>query len=254
MISLQHGLDLLRQAMDRLERALAPKGEICLCCGSEHRHKALLPLCRRCWEVIPWILQVDCPVCGRYESCPDCGRRQETWFVRNRSVVRYDEQMKEWLAQYKYRGQERLRGLFGRMLLHAYHLHRSAQGIKALTEIVTYVPLSEERYMERGFNQAEQMAAELGKLAGLPVIPLLRRARHTDKQSFKARAERLDDLRGAFVLDPVNGGKLSAAAGSQRLCVYIIDDVYTTGSTLNECARTLRGAGDIEVYGLSWAR
>lgn len=259
MTWIHQGAQRLSRLMTGLEGLLAQKSLVCLYCGNAHNHREKLPLCKRCWEAIPWILQVECPVCGRYESCPDCARREETWFAQNRSAVRYDEQMKEWLAQYKYRGQEKLSALLGHMLLHAYHLHRNPSiqpnaKTSPVTEVLTFVPLSDQRYAERGFNQAKQMAFELGRLANLPVIPLLRRTRHTDKQSFKARAERLDDLVGVFELDSVNGERLGQASRSRRIRIYIIDDVYTTGSTLNECARTIKSAITAEVCGISWAR
>ncbi|MCZ8523316.1 MULTISPECIES: ComF family protein [Paenibacillus] len=163
--------------------------------------------------------------------------------------------MKEWLALYKYRGKESLRELLGHMLLHAYQLHRQAEEAPA-TEILSFVPLSRERYDERGFNQAAQLAMELGRLTGLPVLPLLRRTRHTGKMSFKSRQDRLQDLQGVFGAEPEGAEWLRQAGRHRPLRVYLIDDVYTTGSTLNECARTIREAviTPVDVCGISWAR
>lgn len=166
--------------------------------------------------------------------------------------------MKSWLALYKYRGKESLRGVLGSMLLHAYHLHRLALeqrgSAKPDQAYITFVPLSEERYAERGFNQAEQMAVELSRLTGVPVLPLLRRTRHTAKQSFKARSERLDDMQGVFEVMPAAVSQLLAEAGTRRTHLYIVDDVYTTGSTLNECSRVIRESLPVQVFGLTFAR
>lgn len=215
----------------------------------------MLPLCRACFAAIPWITEVVCSKCGRYESCPDCDRRTESYLLRNRSAVRYTLSMKEWLAVYKYRGRETMRQVIGPMLLHAYHLHGKEEPCPvSAQEMITFVPLSEERLSERGFNQAEQMAAELGRLTRLPVIPLLKRMTHTGKQSFKARMQRLDDLKGVFALDPRGLSQVHAATRDGPVRLYIVDDVYTTGSTLNECARTIRSQIEAQVCGICWAR
>lgn len=253
---LEQSAKWLARWISGMEGLLAPKPSVCLCCGAAHRYECRLPLCQRCWEAIPWIHEVACAVCGRFEACPDCARREERWFVQSRSAVRYDEQMKEWLGLYKYRGKERLGALFGPMLLHAYHLHRQASLLQRpeATEIITFVPLSEPRRLERGFNQAEKMALELGRLTNKPVVPLLRRIRHTDKQSLKVRAQRLEDLRGAFDLEDRNGARLAEACRKRPIRVYLVDDVYTTGSTLNECAQIIASCGKLEICGINWAR
>jgi len=189
----------------------------------------------------------------------------DTAFVRNRSAVRYDAAMKEWLSRWKYRGDERLLQLFAEMLVHAYHKHLEvmddSEGLEAKDEkdgfdFVVYVPLSHERLLERGFNQAEQLALQLSRKIDVPVVELLTRVRHTDKQSFKGRRQRLQDLSDAFAIEPTT---LQAVLARQRhvnrsLRLLLIDDVYTTGSTLQQCAMIIQGDVQAEVYGLTWAR
>ncbi|TVY09329.1 ComF family protein [Paenibacillus cremeus] len=241
-----------------LESFLAPRKMGCISCGSRYDRTRPIPVCQPCWEAIPWILKVACRCCGRYESCTDCRRREVTHYYQNRSAVQYDERMKAWLALYKYRGQEKLRQVMGPMLLHAFHLHRrfpqEALEWTPASEFISYVPLSQERLAERGFNQAKQLAEELGRLVELLVISILQRTRRTDKQSFKARAARLDDLQGVFAVDPDGLAAVTSLSTGGTIRIYMIDDVYTTGSTLNECARTLKNHLQAEVYGISWAR
>ncbi|WP_245855827.1 ComF family protein [Paenibacillus rigui] len=221
-----------------------------------------LSLCEACRASIPWILDVKCSYCGRPESCTDCRRREHQFFTQSRSAVSYNPQMKEWLALYKYRGHEKLRDLIGTMLLHAYHLHKCSEPVpsgtssnKKVMEFFSYVPLSQSRLTERGFNQAQQMAEELARRTGVPVLPLLERMRHTDKQSFKTRGDRLADLQGVFKVIPASMQKLAEIATRCEVRVYLIDDVYTTGSTLNECSQTLLTAGTpVQIYGICWAR
>jgi competence protein ComFC len=166
--------------------------------------------------------------------------------------------MKEWLANYKYRGRETLRKLLGVMLLHAYHLHKKEAPDSPVSstykELLTYVPLSEKRLLEWGFNQAQQLAEELGGLVGIPVIPLLERVRRTDKQSFKTRGDRLDNLQGVFAIMPSAQKALQEMSARSLVRVYIIDDVYTTGSTLDECAKVIKMQLNLSVCGISWAR
>ncbi|WP_409343770.1 ComF family protein [Paenibacillus sp. MBLB4367] len=215
-----------------------------------------LGLCASCFGKIPWITEIHCDTCGRYETCPDCRRRRDTAFTRNRSAVRYDPVMKQWLALFKYRGDERLLQLFADMLVLAYRKHGEHAELQGGGfDLLTYVPLSEQRLLERGFNQAEQLALRLGHKTGVRVLPLLTRTRHTPKQSFQKRAERLSNLEGAFDVDSSLLEKLTSAAGSgNRLRIAIVDDVYTTGTTLQHCSSLLARHVQASFYGITWAR
>jgi ComF family protein len=251
---------------DRATKLLGPGQGECRYCKAAYRIAAAgagsgagypAGLCRDCSRAIPWIREIVCSVCGRYEACPDCVRRSATYFVRNRSAVAYDDRMKAWLARYKYRGDERLAELLADVLLHAYRLHGLAEREDGTLTLLTFVPLSDARKQDRGFNQAEQLARMLGRRLRLPVVDLLKRNRHTEKQSLKSRGERLKDMRDLFLLHEAGLGELrqrmqSDAGEPPR--IYVIDDVYTTGSTLNECAKSIRAGADARVYGLTLAR
>jgi predicted amidophosphoribosyltransferase len=108
--------------------------------------------------------------------------------------------------------------------------------------------------LDRGFNQAERLARRLAEWYGLGYETLLVRLRHTEKQSLKTRRSRVVDMRGNFAAE--SSGLFSARLASAG--ILLIDDIYTTGSTLDECARVLREAFHMErrpeVYGLLWAR
>ena len=108
------------------------------------------------------------------------------------------------------------------------------------------VPLSPERLRQRGYNQALLLARALGH----PQVHarMLLRVRDTEAQSHLARAERLRNLRGAFVPDPLRAAQL---AGKR---VLLVDDVMTTGATLHAAAAPLRDAGALQVCALVLAR
>ncbi|MGO4499144.1 ComF family protein [Paenibacillus sp. 2RAB27] len=247
-----------RRLGNTLFSLLSPKREVCLLCKqATSLERGQLGLCHTCYTRIPWIRKVICLSCGRGEYCPDCRRKPHTYFAKSRSAVRYDETMKELLARYKYRGDERLKAVFGHMLVHAFQqlqLDRVPASAERVREVITYVPVSEQRMQERGFNQAEQMARELGRRVGLPVVRLLNRSKHTAKQSFKKRSERIDDLAHVFKFDVTELREIMG--NGNAVIIYIVDDVYTTGSTMNQCAMVIKEKMSIpvEICGLTWAR
>lgn len=270
---------LFSASLHNLTALLRPSTSTCLICGrNDHRPANALPLlCSECRESIPWITRIHCPVCGRPERCGDCRRRNTAAFICNRSAVQYNDTIRQWLALYKYRGHEGLEPLLGELLLTAYSGLRQefAQRSKSFRiDAVIPVPVSMERLQERGFNQAERLAAYIAKQEGLLHFDILRRARHSEKQSFKTRGERLRDSRELFVSDgPVTlkmMGRLfdgAVSETSERLNagesvrILLVDDIYTTGSTVNACATAIREGINrsgfqlpIEIYTITLAR
>ena len=105
---------------------------------------------------------------------------------------------------------------------------------------VVPVPLHPWREYRRGFNQAESLAMHLGR----PVMPLLKRVRHTTSQIDLPREQRLENVKDAFAIDKPLGPSI----------VVLVDDVSTTGATLDSCAQVLRRSGVKEVRALTAAR
>lgn len=284
----------LRGTWSRVARSLlAPSTMDCLICGKKSRASSALPgVCKSCQASIPWIRHPRCPKCGRHVGCPDCSRSSGTvQIVCNRSAVAYTSGMREILGQYKYRGNERLGPLLGLMLDEAYTILQAERGptprdggseqrhhlnpaIKSertrlwQADLLVPVPVSDSRLAERGFNQAERLADVLSRRRGVPQLPLLVRTHHTGKQSFKTRAERLADMKHAFAVNPDSavGSQFAnwlEASGRQMqpppLQIIIIDDIYTTGSTIRACAETITLFAasfgyTAEIYSLTWAR
>ena len=114
--------------------------------------------------------------------------------------------------------------------------------------IVVPIPLHVFRQRERGFNQAEILAMEFARIYGLRAMNLLVRVKNTEHQVGKERAERLKNVQGAFKLSIVNS-KLSIPK-----TVILVDDVWTTGSTMSECCKVLKMSGVRCVWGLALAR
>jgi predicted amidophosphoribosyltransferase len=189
----------------------------------------------------------------------------------------YNESMREWLAQYKYRGNEKYGALLVSMLSYAYRLLLqeislfNATGTERWSfDGVTYVPVSSIRLAERGFNQAEQLAAGLAARHRISLMPLLERREHTEKQSFKTRQQRILSMQEAFITNATVIEDITTRwlHGQQRgleqrsnavIRLLLIDDIYTTGSTINACATVLRNSFlqlgvPVDIYSLTWAR
>ncbi|MRN54281.1 ComF family protein [Paenibacillus monticola] len=264
----------------------------CLICGKHRQASSQLPsICVNCAAAIPWIVSPRCLKCGRHVGCPDCNRGGETSpIICNRSAVAYNSVMREMLGQYKYRGNERYSALLGLMLDRAYLIlkeerekeqrvqrssphstissffqnKRAASGILWQADLLVPVPVSDSQLEERGFNQAERLADVVSQRRGIPQLPLLVRKHHTGKQSFKGRAERLADMKHAFAASPAMIELFPNWLGAMKpmdrpLQIIIIDDIYTTGSTLRACAEVIQQMTeayryDVEIYSLTWAR
>ena len=253
------------KGMDFLAQWFAGAQQACPMCGRRCRvdSTVLLParhpeprtilhtLCATCRSSIPWITHPLCRVCGRAEACGDCARRTIRHCAACRCAVRYDDTMREWLARYKYRGNERLAPILAAMLAFALERQTAIAGVSF--QAITSVPLSPERLRERGFNQAESLAVCLSKWYGIPYKPTLRRARHTEKQSLKTRRSRVMDMRGIF--EPMDDASALEPPCTPPINLLLLDDVYTTGSTIDECARVIRlSYPAFRIYGIAWAR
>ena len=108
------------------------------------------------------------------------------------------------------------------------------------------VPLHPARYRERDFNQAEVLAKIIAQRSGHPVLPALKRIRYTTTQTRLDREERMENLRNAF--------RVHHAGTVNSRHLILVDDVFTTGSTVDECARVLREAGAASVRVITVAR
>ncbi len=106
------------------------------------------------------------------------------------------------------------------------------------------------RRWRRGFNQSELLARELSRLSAVPVVPLLHRTRATPPQVGLKAAARLENVKDAFAIDE----KLFERHNARKQPILLLDDVFTTGATLRECAKTLRKAGAGEICAITLAR
>jgi ComF family protein len=195
--------------------------------------------CPDCWARLELVEPPFCPQCGLTADAIEglCGpcRLGERDFDFARSAVVFNDAARELIHHLKYSERISLARPIGNLLREC--LRR--EPFSAAAAIVP-APLYRSRERERGFNQAELLASQLGR----PVdMRCLRRKKNTPSQTGLTRAQRAANLRGAF-----------EARGPAPESVIVLDDVYTTGATVNEIARTLKRAGTRRVEVLTVAR
>ncbi len=121
-------------------------------------------------------------------------------------------------------------------------------GVLPEISMVVPVPLHKKRYIARGFNQAEYIAQSVSAVCNKPCGNVLTRTAHTKQQAHLTRQKRKTNMQNAFSLNIHTKGSVFGKH------ILLIDDVYTTGSTMNECARVLKEAGASNIVGFTYAR
>ncbi|WML46880.1 ComF family protein [Neobacillus sp. PS3-34] len=205
-------------------------------------------LCEECEGKLETIKGETCHICGRSftpseeqfrqdELCLDCVRWEDDsqWsglLLKNSSLYVYNDFLKEVIALFKYRGDYAIAKAFSQPMTEKINTLQA--------DLYIPVPLSDERLYERGFNQAEALI--LG--AGQKPCHLLTRI-HSEKQSKKTRSERIH-LPQVF--------HLHTDRNLMGKNVVLVDDIYTTGSTLRHAAKLLKDAGALTIQSLTLAR
>lgn len=198
-------------------------------------------ICPPCSKKLSPVLPPVCKKCGKeilnetMEYCEDCLTHRHT-FEYGAALLNYDETAGKIMAQIKYRNRREYLDFFGKALAAGYGKKIRNMRVDALIP----VPIHRARRRTRGFNQAEILADVMGEYLDIPVYPdILVRERKTRPQKELSAQERLKNLSGAFRVQ-----NLPAVVRS----VLLVDDIYTTGSTIEICARTLKAAGVEHIY------
>ncbi len=216
-------------------------------------------LCAACTAQLTPLPAGRCPRCGApgrwawpggagdgRRACPECGGR-ELAFGSAAAAFVYEGPARALVTACKFRSYRSLAREMARLAGPAFVAACGGETAGPALA-VTWVPAHRTRMIERGFDQAELLARELADLASLPAACLLRRARETARQSGLHGAERAANVSDAFQL---RQGADRVLSGLKR--VVIVDDVYTTGETLNHCASVLAEAG-LDPRAFSFAR
>ncbi len=203
--------------------------------------------CSECEESVRFILPPVCAKCGAHIDgeetyCVDCKNSDESNLKTNYSFLLYEEPIRGIIHSFKYfNRKDYAEGLVD------LALRKTALAITNHADIIIPVPLHSKRLKERGFNQAEELAFLFSERMGIQLLTNnLVRIRETQKQSMCTHDKRRENVKGAFVLK--DGKVISGKA------VMLVDDIYTTGSTLNECAGILLSHGATQVFSVTLAK
>lgn len=227
----------------------------CLLCGSGIKNELTLKqllawqpvqdhqVCQVCWGRFEWIIGAACRGCGHPQTTTElCGQcqewQQQTGFLLvNRSLLHYNEALHDFMQQYKFVGDYRLRQVFAAPL--------QAMIATVNADVIVPIPVTPATWKERGFNQVT------GMLSHCDWKPLIEtRAHHKqERQSHKNRQERLatkqpfEMVGAALAQTPINGRR-----------VLLVDDVYTTGRTLYHAAALCRSYHPSQIESITLAR
>ncbi|MBS1255517.1 MAG: hypothetical protein MAG581_01325 [Deltaproteobacteria bacterium] len=219
--------------------------------GGKTYHDPASPfLCLSCLKELPWMdSQYHCRQCGNRTAEPDrlrCSEcMEEVWdLYESRSGFEYTDLIRDWILRLKFYGQEHLAPLLGRLLALNFQNNNWLEKYDSVVPI----PLHSSRLRKRGFNQSLLLTHHFSKNLveyTHPIFPhWLRRTRATRPQTELPLAERLVNLDNAFAASPE----------VQNRSILLLDDVMTTGSTLNAAARCLLDAGADKVGALVLCR
>lgn len=200
-------------------------------------------ICEKCRKILPYIKEPRCLKCGKpilkmeQEYCYDCSKK-EHFFEQGRSLWIHREPVNRAVYAFKYHSLMCYGIVFGREMgkqMAEYLLENEV-------ELLIPIPLHRRKQRERGYNQSAVLAKEISEHTGIPAEErLLIRRKYTKPQKQLNDVERIKNIKGAFAL----AGEIKAEN------VALIDDIYTTGSTIDEAAEVLRNSGVSKVYFLT---
>ena len=250
-LSVTNDMAILQRALDALAAIIFPAP--CRICSATLTNASRIPICEACLASFIEITEPMCQCCGRpfispvaaqaiQPLCRLC-RAQEYAFERARSYAIYNDPLFSAITLLKYEQVTRLGDWFAARL--AEVVARAGKDFHA--DVVVPVPLHPSRQRERGYNQAELIARPLARHLGLKLGPyLLVRTKPRPAQLLLSRRQRWESVRGAYAI--------RAGVRVDKLRVLLVDDVLTTGATLDACSRALLTAGATAVLGVTVAR
>lgn len=201
-------------------------------------------VCPSCVKKIPYIKEPACKKCGkqledeRQEYCSGCGRKRHH-YMQGKAVFSYYEEMKLSMYRFKYANRREYADFYAKEAAERYGNWLAARGI----EVIIPIPMFAGKKRSRGYNQAEVFGICLGRETGIPVEKkVVCRVKNTTPQKELNEKQRKDNLKGAFQV---------RANIVKYKRVLLVDDIYTTGTTINAVAELLRQAGVAEIYFLS---
>lgn len=203
-------------------------------------------ICVQCKDTLEYIQEPRCKRCSKpvemeeQEYCVDCNKRQYH-FLGGYALWVYNDKMRKSISVFKYHHRRYYGALYVTELLNHYSEKLQDLNVDAIVPI----PIHWSKHLERGYNQADILAKGIGEKLNLPVLShLLIRNKKTVPQKRLSDKERLQNLREAFLYNKVVDDHFNIPLKR----VLLVDDIYTTGSTIEACASVLIAHGIEEIY------
>ena len=221
------------------------KEHACISCDREILDGSEFQLCEKCLNNMQKIKEPICIKCGEMLengnlNCVFC-KGFNYAFKSNRSIFYYNDESSKIIKGLKYNQRKYYAKFIAKMMT-------EDRCIFDKVDIITFVPISAKRKRTRGFNQAEEIAKEISKLVNIEVVELLEKVKDNKTQAGLSQKERLENLKGTFKIKESEKEKISGKR------ILVVDDVFTTGATLNECSSVLKIAKPKEIKTLTFAK
>ncbi len=214
----------------------------CISCGKSISFNQY-NVCTDCLHSVSSITSpLNCQICDGMlmdKTCPFCSQR-EIYIDKNISLFEYSGSIKIMLQNLKFNHMK---------LLYKPICSRIGKELDRITikpDIITYVPMNRRKKWKRGYNQAELFAKEIGKMMNIPLVSLLKEAKTSKKQSDLQYTDRF--------LHVIDRYSVKQSKDCKNKKILLVDDIFTTGATINECARLLKKNGAAYVFSLTVAR
>lgn len=234
---------------ERLAEAVFPSKLYCISCGALIDRTRNYALCDDCIKKIKWATERTCEKCGKllrddnhHELCNDC-REITRYFDKGYTCCLYDDLTRQILMDFKFNGHDELGLAIGDAL--ADRMKYAGEDI----DMVTSVPVHESRLVQRGYNQAEVMAKRYVRKtdSNICYAELLKRTKKTSAMKSLDVAGRQANVENAFEI------RVEKKHLIEGKTIAVVDDIFTTGSTLDECSRMLKEAGAKRVIVVTFA-
>ncbi len=221
-----------------------------LCIGCDEPATEAHALCSACWRSIEFLTPLCCDKCGapfdvtEQEGmlCAAC-HKEPPAYDKARAAMIYDDASKGLVLRFKHGDATWLAPSLARWI------QQAGQGFWPEIDALIPVPLHRRRLFDRRYNQAAMLALETGRLVGKPAyVDVLCRSRATESQGKMNRRQRQENVKGAFTVSPRWRDKIAEKT------LALVDDVMTTGATVEACANVLKKAGAKAVIVLTLAR
>jgi ComF family protein len=217
---------------------------LCPICENETKESKIV--CQRCFDRIHFVSRKQCKICGkpikRGKICIKCKKKRPS-FDTIISCGSYVPPLSDIIKLYKFKNRPSLSAKLARKLYATFNSYADMKDIK----YITWVPMRRVETRERGYNQSRLLALEFSRISSLESIDLLYKTKNIPSQTTLPYKKRINNVKNAY---RIRKKALDLFKENPEKGIIVIDDVFTTGSTLNECAKRLKEAGFKKVIGL----